>query len=378
MIILPTSFIIPLVISKSHLFRRNRGGTRAAQVAGAAGDASWARTDRRCVPRKAPASIFVRERIASARAMARKRAFARRAGVYLESLVGAASKITLETYNWELKLLEAQASKLGLPSDPWTWGDREALALRELWIGEYAPTRVHRLSSVLNGLLLAGENGTVASLRARRRWKLPLHRRGTVRWPKREEQAVLLSAAQGTERIALVLAFEMGLRRAEITRLRLSDIRAGQVLVRGKGAKNRALPLTERVRSELEAYLTGNRKPMVEAARRAGYQGPEPDAVLLYRRGAALRGYTPDGLGAVCNQVGKRVGIPFSPHDGRRAFGMRSREQGVDPFDLKALMGHANLETTLGYTRDSPEALRRAMERIQTESCTPEPEASKT
>lgn len=308
--------------------------------------------------------------------MARKRAFARRAGVYLESLVGSASKSTLETYAWELRLLEAQAIRLGLPSDPLTWGDVEALALRELWMAEYAPTRVTRLSSVLNGLLLAGGNGTVASLRAKRRWKLPPHRRGTVRWPTRTEQAVLVSAARGTERIALVLAFEMGMRRAEITRLRLSDIRAGQVLVRGKGAKNRSLPLTERVRSELEAYFTGCRVPMVEAARREGFQGPGPDALVIYRRGAALRSYTPDGLGALCSEVGKRVGIPFSLHDGRRAFGSRAREGSVSPFELMALMGHARVDTTLLYTQGNPELLRRSMEAIQAQSCTPEPDAS--
>jgi site-specific recombinase XerD len=167
--------------------------------------------------------------------------------------------------------------------------------------------------------------------------------------PKASEIEELLEIADGSEplelrnRSLLELLYSAGLRSAEAVGLDLADVDFDReaVHVRGKGGKERLVPLGEEAAHHLARYLRGGRPALARGA---------ADAVFLSARGRRL------DTSAVRR-------IVRHPHRLRHAFATHLLEGGADLRTIQELLGHSSLSTTQVYSHVDARRLRRVYDR---------------
>jgi integrase/recombinase XerD len=146
------------------------------------------------------------------------------------------------------------------------------------------------------------------------------------------------------DRAILELLYAGGLRVSEIVGLHTSDIAfdTSRVLVRGKGDKERIVPLGRTALEALEIYMKQGRPHL---ARIRTTRGPRPDAARLF---ISLRGMplTRQWVWALV----KMARNDASPHMLRHSCATHMVEHGADLRSVQTLLGHADISTTQVYT----------------------------
>ncbi|MCR2792353.1 site-specific tyrosine recombinase XerD [Microbacterium sp. zg.Y625] len=153
------------------------------------------------------------------------------------------------------------------------------------------------------------------------------------------------------DRALLELLYATGARISEIVQLDVDDLAHGDVLrVRGKGDKERIVPIGSYARTAVDAYLTRVRP---ELSRR----GRATPRLFLGVRGAPL---SRQSAWLVIRQAADRAGLTahVSPHTLRHSFATHLLQGGADVRVVQELLGHASVTTTQIYTYVSPDALR--------------------
>ncbi len=146
------------------------------------------------------------------------------------------------------------------------------------------------------------------------------------------------------DRAILELLYGSGLRVAEVAGLTVDriDLMRGRVLVLGKGAKEREVPLSEPARDALEAYLRRGRGALADGSASAFFnRRRRPIGTRDIRR--VVGRYAGQTLG------GRRV----TPHTLRHSFATHLLEGGADIRVVQELLGHASVATTQRYTHVS-------------------------
>jgi integrase/recombinase XerD len=210
--------------------------------------------------------------------------------------------------------------------------------------------------------------------------------RPTQRLPavlSRDEVAALLAQPSGSEpltlrdRALLEVMYACGLRASEAIGLELQDVDLdeGMLRARGKGSKERLIPIGRHAVRALRAWCECGRPEVLGAlaARRASPQpgiahGGAPgararsgdsvqSALFLNRRGLAL---TRQGLYKIVQGHARRAGLHerMSPHTLRHSFATHLLAGGCDLRSLQEMLGHADLATTQVYTHLSAETLK--------------------
>lgn len=149
------------------------------------------------------------------------------------------------------------------------------------------------------------------------------------------------------DRAVVELLYGSGLRVGELCGLRPRDVdlSRGQVLVWGKGSKQRQLPMSEASVEAVRAWVESGRPAMVT--------GDTPaDALLVNRRGHRL---TPRDVRRI---IDRRAASPTHPHALRHTFATHLLDGGADLRAVQELLGHSDLATTQLYTHVSKERLR--------------------
>jgi site-specific recombinase XerD len=164
--------------------------------------------------------------------------------------------------------------------------------------------------------------------------------------PRTAEIDAVLEALEGDDAISLrnralvELVYSAGLRSAEAVGLDLADVDFEQELVhvrRGKGAKDRVIPLGEEAAHWLARYLRDGRPELAAGAE---------NALFLSMRGRRLDTSTLRRL------------VPH-PHRLRHAFATHLLEGGADLRTIQELLGHSSLSTTQVYSHVDAKRLRR-------------------
>lgn len=140
------------------------------------------------------------------------------------------------------------------------------------------------------------------------------------------------------DRAILELLYAGGLRVSELTGLHVEDLSldAGRVLVRGKGDKERIVPLGRAAVEAVEKYLRDGRAQLQRKGRGAG-------ALFLSVRGAPL---TRQWIWALVKATDGHA----SPHMLRHSCATHMVEHGADLRTVQTLLGHADIATTQVYT----------------------------
>jgi len=167
-----------------------------------------------------------------------------------------------------------------------------------------------------------------------------------LRAPDRDHPLGLRDAAM------IELLYATGLRVSELVGLPLAgvDAEAGLVKVRGKGDKERLVPVGDQALALMARYLREAR-PLHDPQRRA-------PAVFVTRRGKPMtRQNFWDRLNAHARMAGLKGKV--SPHVLRHSFATHLLEHGADLRSLQAMLGHADISTTQIYTHVTRVRLQR-------------------
>jgi integrase/recombinase XerC len=154
------------------------------------------------------------------------------------------------------------------------------------------------------------------------------------------------------DRVIFELLYGCGIRNAELTGLELSDIHWASevILVRGKGRKQRYVPLGDAAAEAIRAYLPQREARLAKAKKNT-------PALLLNSRlkptatGAAR--LTTRSVGRIVKALAVANGLSADthPHTLRHAFGTHMLEEGADLRAIQELLGHERLSTTQRYTQ---------------------------
>ena len=168
----------------------------------------------------------------------------------------------------------------------------------------------------------------------------------------------LLAAPQPAERFflrdraLLETLYATGSRASEVVGLKLADVflESAFCKCRGKGSKERVVPLGKPALAALQVYLEKLRPRLVRAM-------PESPWVFVSRGGRAL---TREMLWRLVKKYARRAGLnpKVSPHTLRHSFATHLLAGGSDLRTVQELLGHASIRTTQHYTHVDRDRLR--------------------
>ncbi len=172
-------------------------------------------------------------------------------------------------------------------------------------------------------------------------------------------EAILEAASAGDgsaplrDRALLEVVYGTGARISEAVGLDVDDVSldpgGASVLLRGKGSKERVVPLGTFAVQALEAYVVRARSPLAQAGRGSA-------ALFLNTRGGRL---SRQSAWSILRVAAERAGVPdVSPHTLRHSFATHLLSGGADVRVVQELLGHASVTTTQIYTSVTQDTLR--------------------
>lgn len=157
------------------------------------------------------------------------------------------------------------------------------------------------------------------------------------------------------DKAMLELLYATGLRASELISLKLKDInlKDGFLLCRGKGGKERIVPIGSSACLAVQKYVDDVRPRLLKRPN---------DFLFLSSRGGA---FTRQGFWKMLKNYAKKAGLgsKISPHVLRHSFATHLLERGADLRSVQLMLGHTQITTTQIYTHVSRERLRQVYEK---------------
>ena len=171
-----------------------------------------------------------------------------------------------------------------------------------------------------------------------------------------EETAQQLIAAAGKpwQRALVILLLSTGIRRTEVVTITLDDLdlEQRQVLIRGKGGKQRVVPLAEQAVEAIQEYLTHRVKTKSR------------HLFVSATGGHAIQGRI---VNRILNRILRRAGMEgqgITPHKLRHTFATHLIRNGADIRTVQELLGHADIQTTARYLHSDTRTKQAAVGRL--------------
>ena len=243
---------------------------------------------------------------------------------YLHHVKGY-SELTLKTYNEALQeaveFIEFEKEK-------------------ELIICNLMPYRLHiaslsaksiakKLSALRSFATYLNEHGFACKLQADDPIKVPKTLPKPVSHTHIKEA---LEQASFEERFVIIMIYTLGLRISELSNIRLEDISNEWIRIRGKGNKQRDVPLLKSTAQLIQKYLDEKR----------------PKTYLFEKNGEKL---SQNSLRYIINKTFSKIGLKVTPHQLRHSFATSLLNNGAAIADVSELLGHASMATTQIYTK---------------------------
>ncbi|MGA0333462.1 MAG: site-specific tyrosine recombinase XerD [Kiritimatiellia bacterium] len=155
------------------------------------------------------------------------------------------------------------------------------------------------------------------------------------------------------DRAMLELMYACGLRVSELVNLQLSQLHfpEGYLRIRGKGRKERLVPVAKSSAKLVQAYIESDRPTLIHNERDAG------QTVFLSVNGKAL---TRARLWQLIRQLALEAGLPHGvhPHSLRHSFASHLLSAGAPLRTIQEMLGHADISTTQIYTHVDQQRLK--------------------
>ena len=290
-----------------------------------------------------------------------------------------AARNTLEAYRRDLDALARFLARRGRPPEAADPDDLLAFA-ETLGRRGYAPSSQARMLSAVRrfyrflyaeGVRADDPSGRLAAPKAARALPKVMSVEAVGRLIEAAETAAERPGLAPGERMRaarlhalLEILYATGLRVSELVSLPASagSIRGETLTVRGKGGRERLVPLTGKARHAIARYrsaLAVVSPDLVDGRGPAGSTGR-----FLFPAGPAEGHLTRQAFARDLKALAASVGLPsaaVSPHVLRHAFASHLLAGGADLRIVQQLLGHANIATTEIYTHVQAEALRRVV-----------------
>jgi len=148
----------------------------------------------------------------------------------------------------------------------------------------------------------------------------------------------------------LELMYSSGLRASEVINIKMDDINfeAGFIRVRGKGSKERVVPINEAALNTTRRYIEESR-PNLLRKRTSPY-------LFLAKGGKSM---TRQRLWQLIKTYSAGLSTKISPHTLRHCFASHLLDGGADLRALQKMLGHTDISTTQIYTKVTPERLKK-------------------
>lgn len=160
------------------------------------------------------------------------------------------------------------------------------------------------------------------------------------------------SAWPERDRAIFELLYGCGIRNSELVGINIADVRWADevILVRGKGKKERYVPLGDEAAAALRKYLPGRESGLRSAGR--GLLIPNGPLLVNRRMRGSCR-LTTRSVGRIVKAIALSRGLAedVHPHTLRHAFGTHMLEEGADLRAIQEMLGHQRLSTTQRYTQ---------------------------
>ncbi|MDD5716401.1 MAG: tyrosine-type recombinase/integrase [Sulfuricurvum sp.] len=186
-----------------------------------------------------------------------------------------------------------------------------------------------KLSAIRSFVKYLRMNGVTIELTGDESVKIPK----TLPKPIAHEHIVhALEYAEPTAKLAILLLYTLGLRISELSALRYADLENGWSRIRGKGDKQRDVPMVETMGAVLEEYrqLHPSKEYVFEAL------------------GEKL---SENSLRYMITKAFAKVGLKVTPHQLRHTYATELLNNGARIADVSELLGHASMATTQIYTK---------------------------
>ncbi len=134
------------------------------------------------------------------------------------------------------------------------------------------------------------------------------------------------------ENLVITLLYGLGLRISELATLDLSNISNEWIRVKGKGNKERQIPLLNNVYSQIVSYI----------------QHENPKKFLFEKDGKEMNSHQ---IRYIFSKIFKRSGLKATPHQLRHSFATHLLHNGARISDVSELMGHSSMVSTQIYTQ---------------------------
>ncbi|MCL0101640.1 site-specific tyrosine recombinase XerD [Dehalococcoidia bacterium] len=284
---------------------------------------------------------------------------------FLEFLIAEKgfSKNTRDAYQNDLSQLHDHLSSTGSDQAKplWTGVSRNTLSQFTMTLRErdYAPTTIARkVAAIKSFFAFLSDEGIIPS-DPTEELSSPKIGRPLPKYLSPEEVELLLEqpARKGDapearrDRALLELSYATGMRVTELTSVMVGDINleARTVLCRGKGSKERLIPIHERAARAIGEYLFSGRPGLVKRS--------AEKALFLNRRGEQL---TRQGFWLILKNYAKsaRINSQITPHILRHSFATHMLRGGAPLRNVQEMLGHANIATTQVYTHLTSDHVR--------------------
>lgn len=261
---------------------------------------------------------------------------------------------TLEAYRRDMQKFKIHLDKNGKSITNFKRNDLTSF-LNHLRDSGNQPTTLARNIATLRGLcrflLMEGiiDIDPIENLATPRGWKRIPKIIGT------EEVSTLLKKPGGKklslrDRALLEIIYSSGLRASEVINIKLGDINfeAGFITIKGKGSKERVVPINEAALATLRKYIEESRPELLKK-RVSQY-------LFLAKGGKPL---TRQRLWQLIKTYSKELSQTISPHTLRHCFASHLLDGGADLRALQKMLGHSDISTTQIYTKVTSERLKK-------------------
>lgn len=284
--------------------------------------------------------------------MPRKDAYKRSVELYLQRCRRRnLSELTVQQYGYVLGKAYRILKEAGLETHPKRIGEKEISHLLRDWGKPMSITMFKIFLRSVGNDIFGEMNVVFPKTRPKRNWL-------TIELT----QLLIATCQTPIERLLVHLELELGFRRIEVQRAKLSHFRAGEIFVHGKGrggGKWRTIPKHDGLTDEiLEDWYTARNDLTRQAWK-------EDEHLLIYGKGNEIHPYSPSGLNKILRRVTKRADIQATHHTLRRTFGRLVYEATGDIVLVSELLGHESIDQTRIYIGAGIPKMRTALAKMR-------------